>query len=69
MTRGPFSQNDNNVVIFSSLTIKKNRKIYSTVVDIKKQCHRCNTLADDVGVIGGVSSLVGDSLASGRRCS
>lgn len=28
------------------------------------------TLADDdVGVIGGVSSLVGDSLASGRRCS
>lgn len=27
------------------------------------------TLADDVGVIGGVSSLVGDSLGSGRRCS
>lgn len=35
----------------------------------QKQCHRCNTLADDVGVIGGVSSLVGDSLASGSRCS
>lgn len=27
------------------------------------------TLADDVGVIGGVSSLVGESLASGNRCS
>lgn len=27
------------------------------------------TFADDVGVIGGVSSLVGDSLASGKRCS